>query len=101
MLFGPGPCRATSEIHLTEFAMSEKKPSRVLFCIGVNQNFMDGTPEEMKDVWAAFVAMMRGIPPAAGRHRPRQHGRRPDHGRPLGRLPLDHLRAGRRAGLRR
>ena len=46
--------------------MSEKKPLRVLFCIGVNQNFMDGTPEEMKDVCAAFVAMMRGIPSLPG-----------------------------------
>ena len=31
--------------------MSDKKPLRVLFCIGVNQNFMDATAQEMKDVW--------------------------------------------------
>lgn len=41
--------------------MSDKKPLRVLFCIGVNQNFMDATAQEMKDVWVAFSAMMRGI----------------------------------------
>ena len=41
--------------------MSDKKPLRVLFCMGVNQNFMDGTADEMKDVWGAFVAMMQGI----------------------------------------
>ena len=42
--------------------MSDTKPPlRVLFCMGVNQNFMDGTADEMKDVWAAFVAMMQGI----------------------------------------
>ena len=41
--------------------MSEKKPLRVLFCMGVNQNFMDGTADEMKDVWGAFVSMMQGI----------------------------------------
>ena len=41
--------------------MSDKKPLRVLFCMGVNQNFMDGTADEMKDVWGAFVSMMQGI----------------------------------------
>lgn len=41
--------------------MSNPKPLRVLFCIGVNQNFMDATAAEMKDVWVAFSAMMRGI----------------------------------------
>jgi len=41
--------------------MEDKKPLRVLFCIGVNQNFMDGTADEMQDVWHAFIAMMRGI----------------------------------------
>ena len=34
---------------------------RVLFCIGINQNFMDGTQEEMGHVWQAFSAMMKGI----------------------------------------
>ena len=41
--------------------MSDKKPLRVLFCIGVNQNFFDATAEEAKQVWGAFSAMMRGI----------------------------------------
>lgn len=41
--------------------MSEKKPLRTLFCIGVNQNFFDATPAEAKDVWVAFSAMMNGI----------------------------------------
>ena len=42
--------------------MSDKKPPlRVLFCIGVNQNFMDGTAQDMKNVWVAFSAMMLGI----------------------------------------
>ena len=41
--------------------MSEKKPLRVLFCIGVNQNFFDATGPEAKDVWGAFSSMMRGI----------------------------------------
>ena len=34
---------------------------RTLFCIGVNQNFMDATQEEMGEVWTAFSAMMKGI----------------------------------------
>lgn len=34
---------------------------RVLFCIGINQNFMDGTQQEMGDVWQAFSAMMKGV----------------------------------------
>ncbi|ALG75219.1 IacB protein [Azospirillum thiophilum] len=41
--------------------MSDKKPLRVLFCIGVNQNFFDATADEAKQVWGAFSAMMRGI----------------------------------------
>ncbi len=41
--------------------MENKKSLRVLFCIGVNQNFMDGSAQDMKDVWVAFLAMMRGI----------------------------------------
>ncbi len=41
--------------------MEDKKSLRVLFCIGVNQNFMDGTAQDMKDVWVAFMVMMRGI----------------------------------------
>lgn len=34
---------------------------RTLFCIGVNQNFMDATQEETGEVWSAFCAMMQGI----------------------------------------
>ncbi|MGO2234395.1 IacB protein [Marinomonas sp. UCMA 3892] len=41
--------------------MSDKKPLRVLFCMGINQNFMDAAREEQLDVWAAFGAMWNGI----------------------------------------
>lgn len=41
--------------------MSEKESLRVLFCIGVNQNFMDATQEEMGDVWQAFSSMLKNI----------------------------------------
>ena len=34
---------------------------RVLFCIGINQNFMNATADEGKQVWQAFSAMMKGI----------------------------------------
>lgn len=34
---------------------------RVLFCIGINQNFMDATADEGKQVWQAFSQMMQGI----------------------------------------
>ncbi len=34
---------------------------RVLFCIGVNQNFMDSTQEVMGEVWVAFQSMIKGI----------------------------------------
>ena len=37
--------------------MSEKKPLRVLFCMGINQNFFDAAREEQLEVWAAFSAM--------------------------------------------
>jgi len=37
------------------------KPLRTLFCIGINQNFFDATPEESKDVWLAFGGMMNAI----------------------------------------
>ncbi len=40
--------------------MSDSK-LRVLFCIGINQNFMDAEQEEMGHVWQAFSAMMKGI----------------------------------------
>ncbi|WP_028311665.1 IacB protein [Derxia gummosa] len=38
-----------------------KTPHRVLFCIGVNQNFFDATADEAKLVWSAFSQMMNGI----------------------------------------
>lgn len=41
--------------------MSETKSHRVLFCISVRQNFMDGTAEECGDVWQAFSAMLKGM----------------------------------------
>lgn len=41
--------------------MSEKESLRVLFCIGVNQNFMDATQEEMGDVWQAFSGMLKNV----------------------------------------
>ncbi|WP_407731379.1 IacB protein [Pseudocitrobacter faecalis] len=39
---------------------------RVLFCIGVNQNFFDATPAEAKQVWGAFGVMMKGMEETPG-----------------------------------
>lgn len=41
--------------------MEKIKTHRVLFCIGVNQNFMDAPAKEMGEVWQAFSAMLQGI----------------------------------------
>ncbi|MDU5499029.1 IacB protein, partial [Acinetobacter baumannii] len=41
--------------------MEAKKPLRVLFCMGINQNFFDAEPAEAKAVWAAFGEMWNGI----------------------------------------
>ena len=41
--------------------MSETTSHRVLFCMGINQNFMDAPQKEMGDVWQAFSAMLKGI----------------------------------------
>ncbi len=41
--------------------MSDSKALRVLFCMGINQNFMDAPREEQLDVWAAFGEMWNGI----------------------------------------
>ncbi len=41
--------------------MSDKKPMRVLFCMGINQNFMDAAREEQLEVWAAFSEMWNSI----------------------------------------
>lgn len=46
--------------------MSEAKPIRVLFCMGINQNFMDAAREEQLDVWAAFSEMWNSITEMAG-----------------------------------
>ena len=45
--------------------MSQNK-LRVLFCIGVNQNFFDASAAEAKQVWAAFGVMMKGIDETPG-----------------------------------
>ncbi|MGW4489523.1 hypothetical protein ACWEOE_37525 [Amycolatopsis sp. NPDC004368] len=39
------------------------RPLRVLFCIGINQNFFDLPADDLdqRDVWLAFVAMMDSI----------------------------------------
>lgn len=41
--------------------MERLNSHRVLFCIGINQNFMDAPAEEMKQVWQAFSQMMQNI----------------------------------------
>jgi len=43
--------------------MSDPTPLRVLFCIGINQNFFDLPSDGVTagDVWNAFVEMMDGI----------------------------------------
>ncbi len=41
--------------------MEKLDSHRVLFCIGVNQNFMDATAEVMGEVWQAFSQMMQSI----------------------------------------
>ena len=41
--------------------MSDKKVLRVLFCMGINQNFFDAPREEQLQVWAAFSEMWNGI----------------------------------------
>ncbi|MNZ74257.1 hypothetical protein D3C78_927020 [compost metagenome] len=41
--------------------MSEKKALRVLFCMGINQNFFDAPRDEQLQVWAAFGQMWNAI----------------------------------------
>jgi len=41
--------------------MSDKKTLRVLFCMGINQNFFDAAREEQLQVWAAFSQMWNGM----------------------------------------
>ena len=41
--------------------MNVESKHRVLFCIGVSQNFMDSTQDVMGDVWVAFQATIKGI----------------------------------------
>lgn len=35
-----------------------KEPLRVMFCIGVTQNFFDLPPTRIKAIWEGYVAMM-------------------------------------------
>ena len=46
--------------------MSQTNKLRVLFCIGVNQNFFDASAAEAKQVWAAFGVMMKGMEETPG-----------------------------------
>ncbi|PPC76677.1 IacB protein [Pokkaliibacter plantistimulans] len=46
--------------------MTDKKPLRVLFCMGINQNFFDAPRAEQLEVWAAFGEMWNGIHDMAG-----------------------------------
>ena len=46
--------------------MSQANKLRVLFCIGVNQNFFDASAAEAKQVWAAFGLMMKGMEETPG-----------------------------------
>ena len=48
--------------------MENQKSLRVLFCMGINQNFFDATPEEAKAVLAAFGEMLNGIHDLEGVH---------------------------------
>ncbi len=48
--------------------MEAKKSLRVLFCMGINQNFFDAEPAEAKAVWAAFGEMWNGIHDLPGVH---------------------------------
>ncbi|HWD30216.1 hypothetical protein D3C77_414180 [compost metagenome] len=41
--------------------MNDNKVLRVLFCMGINQNFFDAPREEQLQVWAAFSEMWNGI----------------------------------------
>jgi hypothetical protein len=41
--------------------MSDKKTLRVLFCMGINQNFFDAPREEQLQVWGAFSSMWNDI----------------------------------------
>lgn len=40
---------------------TEKEPLRVMFCIGVTQNFFELPPTRIKDVWNAYVSMMEQL----------------------------------------
>ncbi|MBJ3816619.1 IacB protein [Shimwellia pseudoproteus] len=41
--------------------MSQNNLLRVLFCMGINQNFFDASAAEAKQVWGAFGVMMKGM----------------------------------------
>ncbi len=40
---------------------TQKEPLRVMFCIGVTQNFFDLPPNRLKAVWEAYVAMINEL----------------------------------------
>ncbi|BDH47302.1 hypothetical protein TUM12370_33460 [Salmonella enterica subsp. enterica serovar Choleraesuis] len=46
--------------------MSQTNKLRVLFCIGINQNFFDASEGEAKQVWGAFGVMMKGMAETPG-----------------------------------
>lgn len=50
--------------------MSTPTPAklRVLFCIGINQNFFDAAPDEVKAVWLACGELFNGIAELPGVH---------------------------------
>ncbi|TDH86534.1 IacB protein, partial [Acinetobacter baumannii] len=48
--------------------MEAKNPLRVLFCMGINQNFFDAAPAEAKAVLAAVGEMWNGIHDLPGVH---------------------------------
>jgi len=48
--------------------MSKLNKIRVLFCIGVNQNFFDASEVEAKQVWQAVGVMMKAMENTPGIH---------------------------------
>jgi hypothetical protein len=72
-----------------------QEPLRVVFCIGITQNFFDLPTGEGLSVWKGFSQMM-GPRRHARHHRARRHGRRSLDGRPVHHLALDRVHHGRR-----
>ena len=48
--------------------MSRQKPLRVLFCIGVTQNFFDLPSDQVGKVWKAYTEMFAGVLKLEGIH---------------------------------